>query len=201
MRLADLDPERVGEYGQASLALQRKHRPGERRGADHRRVGPFQPDARERLIQHPSVKRRVVGDHHAATQLALELRQHRVGFRGAVDHRLRDPGEALDPAPQRRDRPHQRVPAVVELAAADEHGADLGDLAGVAAEPVRLGVDDEELSRRERFVEQVQEPRDTPASGRYARGFACEPAQRTSRAGSCACAIRRLTSVSAAEQG
>ena len=40
------------------LALQRQHRPGQRRRAEHRRVGPVQPDALERLAQHPAVERR-----------------------------------------------------------------------------------------------------------------------------------------------
>ena len=68
--------------------------------------------------------------------------------RRLVDHRLRDPGEALDAARQRRAHADERLPAVVQLAAADEHGADLGQLAGVAGQPVRLGVDDEELGVR-----------------------------------------------------
>jgi hypothetical protein len=42
----------------------------------------------------------------------------------------------------------------MELAAADEHCADLGQLAGVAAEPVRLGVHGEELRSGERLVDQ-----------------------------------------------
>ena len=49
------------------------------------------------------------------------------------------------PARQRPLDVHQRLPALVQLAAADEHGADLGQLAGLAGEPVGLGVDDEEL--------------------------------------------------------
>ena len=44
---------------------------------------------------------------------------------------------------------------VVQLAAADEHGADLGQLAGVAGQAVRLGVDGEELRRRQRLGEDV----------------------------------------------
>jgi len=43
----------------------------------------------------------------------------------------------------------------VQLAAADEHGADLGQLARLAGEPVRLGVDDEELRVREGLIEEV----------------------------------------------
>ena len=47
------------------------------------------------------------------------------------DERLRDADE--------------RAPAVVQLAAADQHRADLGQLAALAREPVGLGVDGEEL--------------------------------------------------------
>jgi hypothetical protein len=38
----------------------------------------------------------------------------------------------------------------VQLAAADEYGADLGQLAALAREPVRLGVHGQELGRGER---------------------------------------------------
>ena len=48
------------------------------------------------------------------------------------------------------------LPAVVQLAAADEHRADLGQLARVAAEAVGLGVDDEELGGCDRLLEQIQ---------------------------------------------
>jgi hypothetical protein len=41
----------------------------------------------------------------------------------------------------------------VQLAAADEHGAHLGELTGVARQPVRLGVDDEELCGGDRLIE------------------------------------------------
>jgi len=63
------------------------------------------------------------------------------------------PGEALDPAPQRRAHADQRLVAVVQLAAADEHRADLRQLAGVPRQPVGLGVDDEELRMGERLIE------------------------------------------------
>jgi hypothetical protein len=53
------------------------------------------------------------------------------------------PGEALDAARERGAHGEQRLPALVQLAAAHEHGAHLGQLAGVAGQPVRLGVDDE----------------------------------------------------------
>ena len=79
-----------------------------------------------------------------------ELRQRRLGGRRLVDHRLRDPGEALDALRQRAARLDERLPALVQLAAADEHGADLGQLARVAGQPVGLRVDDEELGGAQR---------------------------------------------------
>ena len=130
--------------------------------------GHSRPDALERLPQHAAVERRVVGDQHAARAAARQARGSTVlERRRAVDHRLRDAGEALDPAPQRHARAHQRRPAVVQLAAADQHRADLGQLARVAAEAVGLGVDDEELGGRDRLLEQVQATRDTPRAGRH----------------------------------
>ena len=58
---------------------------------------------------------------------------------------LRDAGEALDPARQRPRHAHQRLEALVQLAAADQHGADLGQLAVLAGSAVGLHVDGEEL--------------------------------------------------------
>jgi hypothetical protein len=60
----------------------------------------------------------------------------------------------------------------VELAAAHEHDADLDELARVAAETVGLGIDNDELSRRQPLVKQVQANGDTPHSGRDASGLA-----------------------------
>ena len=119
-------------------------------------IGPLQADPLKRLAQDPAVERRVVRDHHAASQRRSSGGSTVLERGRAVDHRLGDPGKALDPAAQRRDRAHQRVPAVVKLAAADEDGADLGQLAVIAGEAVGLGVDDQELGGRDRFVQQLQ---------------------------------------------
>ena len=51
-------------------------------------------------------------------------------------------------------RAHERGPAVVQLATADQHRAHLGHLARIAAEAVGLGVDDEKLGARDRLLEQ-----------------------------------------------
>ena len=47
----------------------------------------------------------------------------------------------------------------MQLAAADEHRADLGHLAAVAAEPVGLGVDGDELGGGDRCLQQLHGPR------------------------------------------
>ena len=120
--------------------------------------GHSQAGALEGLAQDAAVERRVVGDEHArgrrADQLG-EVGQDGVGGGRLVDHPLRDAREALDRARQRRDAADERLPAIVQLAAADEHRADLGQLAGVAGLAVGLRVDDEELGRRERLSEQL----------------------------------------------
>src|SRR4029079_1063414 len=61
----------------------------------------------------------------------------------------------------------ERLPAVVQLAATDEHGADLGEFARVAREAVGLGVDDEELRARKRAI-QVHANICTRPPGRHA---------------------------------
>ena len=71
-------------------------------------------------------------DEHPALELLGEVGQHELDRRRLVDHRLRDPGEALDHATERRADADERLPAVVQLAAADEHRAELGELALVA---------------------------------------------------------------------
>ena len=151
--LVDLDPERARERGQPAAALQRREPARELDRADHRRVGPLERRARERLAQHAHVEARVVGDEHAPAQLRGEPRQHVLGRRRRVDHRLRDAGEALDVAPERLRDADQRRPLLVQLSAADQHRADLGQLAALAAEPVGLGVEGDELGGGEGQVE------------------------------------------------
>ena len=102
--------------------------------------------------QHAAVERGAVGDEHAALEQVGQIGQRRLGGRRLVDHRLGDPRVVLDPARQRPLHAHQRLPALVQLAAADQHRPDLGQLAGVAGEPVGLGVDDEELRACQRSV-------------------------------------------------
>ena len=98
-------------------------------------------------------KRRVVGHQHPPAQHRRQLGQHVLGRGRRVDHRLRDPREALDAAPERVRHADERVELVVQLAAADQHRADLGQLAAIAGEPVGLGVEREELGRCERLFE------------------------------------------------
>ena len=164
VRRLDLDTERVGERGQPALAHERREAARERDRAQPRRIGPRQLGALEGLAQHALVEGGVVGDEHASFELLGEVGQDRVGRRRGVDHRLRDLREALDRARQRRAAVDERLPAIVQLAAADEHGADLGQLARRARLAVGLGVDDEELGGRERLGEQVHE-RMFPRSG------------------------------------
>ena len=153
--LLDLDAERVGERGELALARQRREAARERDGAERRRVGPVQAGALERLAQHARVEAGVVGDQHPPSQQRRQLGEHLLGRRRAVDHVLADAGEALDAAPQRPLHAHERVERLVQLAAADEHRADLGQLAELAGEAVRLGVDGDELGGGQRMVAQI----------------------------------------------
>jgi hypothetical protein len=158
MRHVDLDAERVGQRGEPALAHERREAARQRDRAQRRRIGPRQPRALEGLAQDATVEGGVVGDEHAHGRRADELGevgQDRVGGRRLVDHRLRDVREALDRARQRRGAADQRLPAIVQLAAADEDGTDLGQLAGLAAETVGLGIDDDELRRRQRLGEEI----------------------------------------------
>ena len=155
VRRLHLDPQGVGEHAQAAPALERQHRAGHRGGAQHRRIGPLQADAPERLAQDAAVKRSVVGDEHAALEQLGQRREHVLQRRRAVHHRLGDAGEPLDAAAQWRARPAQRAPAVVQLAAADQDGTDLGELAVVAGQPVGLGIDDHELGGGDRSGQKI----------------------------------------------
>ena len=130
--LVDLDAERGGERRQPATALQRREAARHRDRADHRRRRPLERRAREGLAQHAHVEGRVVGHQHAPAQQLRHLRQHVLGRRRGVDHRLRDAREALDPAPERVGHADQRVPLVVQLSPADEHRPDLGQLAALA---------------------------------------------------------------------
>ncbi len=151
MRDADLDPERVGQRGEAAAALQRREAARHRDRAEDRRLGPVERGAGERAAQHAEIEAGGVRDQDAAAQEPRQLGQDGLGRRRRVDHRLRDPREALDAARQRRGDADQRGPAVVQLSPADEHRADLRQLAALAREPVRLRVDGDELGGGERL--------------------------------------------------
>jgi len=153
----DLDPERVRECGEAALAHERGEAARERDRAQHRRIGPLELGPRERLAQDAPVERGVVRDEDPVAQLLGEIREDGVGGRRRVDHLLRDPREALDRPRQRRGAVDERLPAIVQLAPADEDGADLGQLARIPRLAVGLRVDDEELGGDERLREQVHE--------------------------------------------
>ena len=95
---------------------------------------------------------------HPALELLGEVGEHELDRGRLVDHRLRDPGEALDHAAERGADADERLPPVVQLAPADQDRAELGELALVAGLAVRLHVDDEELRRRQRLGEHVAHP-------------------------------------------
>ena len=58
-------PSDAGQRREPALALQRREAARERDRAQHRRIGPLQAGAVERLAQHAPVERRGVGDEHA----------------------------------------------------------------------------------------------------------------------------------------
>jgi hypothetical protein len=58
------------------------------------------------------------------------------------------------------------IPVVVQLAPADQHRADLGQLALLPTEAVGLGVDGEEFDARQRLLEQFHATGDTRSDGR-----------------------------------
>jgi hypothetical protein len=165
VRRVDLHAERVGQRGEPALAHERGELSRQRDGAQRRRVGPVQARALEGLAQDAAVERGVVGDEHARGRRPdqhREVGQYGVGRRSLVDHPLGDAREALDRARERRAAADERLPAVVQLAAADEHRADLRQLAGLARLAVGLRVDDEELGGRKRLLEQLH-PAHPPA--------------------------------------
>ena len=106
----------------------------------------------------PHVEARVVGDQHAPLEQVGDLGQHLLGRRRSVHHALCNAGEALDAARERPLDLHERVVGLVELPTADQHRADLGHLAEVAAVAVRLGVEGDELGGGEGCVEVRHEP-------------------------------------------
>ncbi|MFN8202086.1 MAG: hypothetical protein U0S48_05950 [Solirubrobacteraceae bacterium] len=181
--LGDLDAQRLGQRHEPPLAHERREPAGERDGAQRRRIRPRQALALAGLAQDAAVEARVVGDEHAPVQRGDEIGEDDLGLRRLVDHRLRDAGEPLDPARQRRADRAQRGEAVVQLTAAHEDRPDLGDLAGIAAQAVGLGVDGQELGGAQRKGEEVHDVCPTP----WPRRSECDLALlSTSRRGSIA---------------
>ena len=93
---------------------------------------------------------------HPPFEQLRDPRQHLLRFRRCGDHALRDASEALDAARERRAGAHERRPALVQLAAPDQDGADLGQLAGGSGAAVRLDVDGEVLGFGGWGGEQIQ---------------------------------------------
>ena len=146
----NLDPKRVRKGDESTFALEREHRPRQRGRTQHRRIGPVSTDPRERLAQNAAIERRVVRDHHPSVELPVDEGEHLLERRRIVDHLLGDTGEPLDPAAQGCAGADQRGEPVVEVTASHQHGADLGQLAVLATEAVRLCVDHEKLGGRDR---------------------------------------------------
>jgi hypothetical protein len=116
-----------------------------------------------------------VGHHHPALEHPRQLTEHvRRGGRG-VDHLLGDAREALDAAREGAFHTYERLPGVVGLAASHEHGADLGQLAEIAATAVGLRVHGQQLRARKGEVAQIH-------------GRACKRERRMARAKACASA-------------
>ena len=179
----DLDPQRLGQRRELALARERMQAAGQRDRAQHRR----RRATRRRRARRPGRSTRRSNAALCATSTRSRSSSASSGSttrrgRRLVDHRLGDPGEALDPARERRADRQQRLPAVVQLAPADEHRAHLGHLARVAAEPVRLGVDDEEL-RGVQGPGEIHLRWSTPPSGRCACAVACLRGEGDRRAG------------------
>ena len=150
----DLDPERGGQRRQPAAALQRREAAGERDGADHRRGRPLERRARERLAQHAHVEGRVVRHQHPPAQHASRARAAPPRARGAASTiACVIPVKRWMPRPSGCATPTSEVELVVQLAAAHQHRADLGQLAAIAGETVGLGVEREELGRGERLFE------------------------------------------------
>src|SRR5438067_620727 len=143
--LVDVDAERSRQRREPALARERREPARHRKRADDRRARPAHAAALERLAQRAAVERGVVCHQHAPFEQLRDPRQHLFGFRRGGDHALRDAGEALDAARERRPRANERRPALVQLTAADQDGADLGQLAGRSRAAVRLDVDCEVL--------------------------------------------------------
>jgi hypothetical protein len=165
-----LDAQRVGQERELALADEGGALARQRDGAQHGRVGPVQSGPLEGLGQDTAIERGVVGHEHSPPHALGQLDKRLVGGRGGVDHGLGDPGEALDTARQGLLHPYQRLPAPVQLPAADQHGADLGQLASIPGAPIGLGVHGQVLDRGRRLLQQLHGPgiQAPPADGLHA---------------------------------
>jgi hypothetical protein len=155
--LLDLDPERAGERRERASGREGGEATPELDRAQHGRAGPVESAAVEGLAQHARIEASGMGHQYPSGQHVAHLLEDLTRLRCRLEHRLGDSREALDPAREGAFRPHQRVECVVQLPAAHEHGPHLGQLAEVAGEPVRLGVDREELGLGDWSGEQIHE--------------------------------------------
>jgi hypothetical protein len=96
-----------------------------------------------------------MGDEDAARAGDRRTREAPPRGRRHVDHRLRDAGEALDPRESGALTDTSDDHESCSSPPPDQHGADLGELAGGALAAVGLDVDGEELARGQRTSQQI----------------------------------------------
>ena len=165
VRVLDLDPERVGERGEPALALQRRE-PSRQRDRAQRPAGRATSSA-ARSKAWRSTRGRSAALWATSTRpriCAGQLGQHALRRRRRVDHRLRDPGEALDAARQRRARRRPASPSARAARRRRRAPRRPRSARTVLAEPVGLGVDGEELRGEQGLCGEV----DARASPSYA---------------------------------
>ena len=128
--LPDLDPE-VAASGRQPEPFGQRSEPPARSRPCRAPAGPASPgrSARRPARSTRASKRALWATSTRPLEQPGELGQDLLGRGRGVHHLLGDPGEALDPAPERPLYPHHRLPGVVQLPAADQHGADLRHLA------------------------------------------------------------------------
>ena len=104
-----------------------QHAASEPGGVDGVEAGPPEIEARAGGLQEAQVERSVVRDEHAVAGELEERRKDRVDARRGGHHGVRDAGEHGDEGRDRLARIDEGLEFADDLAAANLHGADLGD--------------------------------------------------------------------------
>ncbi len=138
----------------------REQAPRERDRVDDGRCKSRPGELHRLAVEERHVEARVVRDEHRVAREGEEPVDGERGRRGAAQLTVAQPGERLDPRPERHPGVDERLELGLDLEPAHAHGSDLADLRGPGPQAGGLEVDDDvrRLLEQQVLAERPREP-------------------------------------------